>query len=220
MDQLHDKLLEISRLFRIEYDYLGYETIQMGNVNRTYKVNFRLADGSGEFAGVVFGMVGVMNAGHRMNPTDTNEGGWSEAELRTFLNETIFPELPVQWQQLIRRVQVHSSVGGTKETIVTSEDLLFPMSLAELGWSNAVPYSGEVDPEADEVAFACYPDNGSRYKKTYNGTGTQMLYWLRSPTANWTTGFCNGNNTNDQDYTKATNKHGICWLCCMGGASE
>jgi len=45
MDQLHDKLLEVSRLFRIEYDYLGYETIQMGNVNRTYKVNFMLPEG-------------------------------------------------------------------------------------------------------------------------------------------------------------------------------
>ena len=43
---LYDKLLEVSRAFRIEYDYLGYETIQMGNVNRTYKVNFRLPDGS------------------------------------------------------------------------------------------------------------------------------------------------------------------------------
>ena len=42
---LHDKLLEVSRLFRIEYDYLGYEVIQMGNVNRTYKVNFMLPEG-------------------------------------------------------------------------------------------------------------------------------------------------------------------------------
>ena len=42
---LHDKLLEVSRLFRIEYDYLGYDTIQMGNVNRTYKVNFLLPEG-------------------------------------------------------------------------------------------------------------------------------------------------------------------------------
>lgn len=42
---LHQKLLEVSRAFRIEYDYLGYETIQMGNVNQTYKVNFRLPDG-------------------------------------------------------------------------------------------------------------------------------------------------------------------------------
>ena len=42
---LHDKLLEVSRLFRIDYEYLGYETIQMGNVNRTYKVNFMLPEG-------------------------------------------------------------------------------------------------------------------------------------------------------------------------------
>ena len=43
--ELHQKLLEVSRLFRIDYDYLGYETIQMGNVNRTYKVNFMLPEG-------------------------------------------------------------------------------------------------------------------------------------------------------------------------------
>lgn len=42
---LNDKLLEVSRLFRIDYEYLGYETIQMGNVNRTYKVNFMLPEG-------------------------------------------------------------------------------------------------------------------------------------------------------------------------------
>ena len=42
---LYQKLLEVSRLFRIDYDYLGYETIQMGNVNRTYKVNFMLPEG-------------------------------------------------------------------------------------------------------------------------------------------------------------------------------
>ena len=44
--ELHQKLLEVCRLFRIEYEYLGYETIQMGNVNRTYKVNFLLPEGT------------------------------------------------------------------------------------------------------------------------------------------------------------------------------
>lgn len=43
---LYIKLQEVSKLFRIEYEYLGYETIQMGNVNRTYKVNFRLPEGT------------------------------------------------------------------------------------------------------------------------------------------------------------------------------
>ncbi len=42
---LNRKLEEVSRQFRIDYEYLGYETIQMGNVNRTYKVNFMLPEG-------------------------------------------------------------------------------------------------------------------------------------------------------------------------------
>ena len=45
---LNEKLQEVCRLFRIEDTYLGYETIQMGNVNRTYKVNFRLLDSGKE----------------------------------------------------------------------------------------------------------------------------------------------------------------------------
>ena len=43
---LNEKLLQVCRLFRIDYEYLGCETIQMGNVNHTYKVNFRLPDGN------------------------------------------------------------------------------------------------------------------------------------------------------------------------------
>ena len=43
---LHKKLEEVSRLFRIEGTYLGYETIQVGNVNKTYEVKFLLPDGS------------------------------------------------------------------------------------------------------------------------------------------------------------------------------
>ncbi len=43
---LNQKMQEICKLFRIEHTYVGYETIQMGNVNKTYKVNFLQADGS------------------------------------------------------------------------------------------------------------------------------------------------------------------------------
>lgn len=43
---LYQKLLEVCRGFRIDYEYVGFETIQMGNVNHTYKVNFLLPDGT------------------------------------------------------------------------------------------------------------------------------------------------------------------------------
>lgn len=43
--ELYEKLRQISELFCIQGTYLGYETIQVGNVNKTYKVNFRMPDG-------------------------------------------------------------------------------------------------------------------------------------------------------------------------------
>ena len=43
---LNEKLREVCEAFRITDTYLGFEPIQIGNVNKTYKVNFRRADGS------------------------------------------------------------------------------------------------------------------------------------------------------------------------------
>lgn len=42
---LFSKLEQVSRLFRIEGTYVGYETICIGNVNQTYEVKFILPDG-------------------------------------------------------------------------------------------------------------------------------------------------------------------------------
>ncbi len=43
---LYDKLREVCECFRIEGTYVGYETIQVGNVNKTYEVKFILPNGS------------------------------------------------------------------------------------------------------------------------------------------------------------------------------
>lgn len=43
---LNQKLQEVCKLFKIDDTYVGYETIQMGIINKTYKVNFLLPDGS------------------------------------------------------------------------------------------------------------------------------------------------------------------------------
>lgn len=177
--------------------------------------HFRLADGSG-FAGVVFGMVGIMNAKHRMNAEATNIGGWPETEMRAFLNDTIFPALPIQWKKLIRQVEVRSSAGGTKPDIVTSKDHLTLYALAEIGIDQTVvPYCNEIDPDAEQNAFAAYTDNESRCKGMYNGTGTRGIYYFRSPNA----GSANQFRAWDGYYAPsfpAASEHYITWLCCMG----
>lgn len=43
---MNEKMRQVCEAFRIYDTYVGYETIQMGNVNKTYKVNFLLPDGS------------------------------------------------------------------------------------------------------------------------------------------------------------------------------
>ena len=43
---LNTKLEQVSRLFRIEGEYVGYETICIGNVNQTYEVKFILPEGT------------------------------------------------------------------------------------------------------------------------------------------------------------------------------
>lgn len=43
---IDEKLQEVCKLFRINDTYLGHEVIQVGNVNKTYRVRFLRADGS------------------------------------------------------------------------------------------------------------------------------------------------------------------------------
>lgn len=43
--ELQNKLAEVCRLFCIKGTFLGYETIQVGNVNKTYEVRFRTEEG-------------------------------------------------------------------------------------------------------------------------------------------------------------------------------
>lgn len=179
--------------------------------------HFRLADGSGEFANVVFGMKGVMNATRQMNSTNTNVGGWPETSMRTFLNDKIFPALPRQWRAMIKTVEVMSSAGNTSADIVTSEDNLFLFSHAEVGFKPTdVPYSNEVDADAEEVTFSIFTDNTSRIKKGYNGTGTAALvWWLRSPHSSHSTLFCNVSNGGGSNSTGAYYSHGVAFGFCI-----
>lgn len=43
---IDEKLQQVCKLFRINDTYLGHEVIQVGNVNKTYRVKFLLQDGS------------------------------------------------------------------------------------------------------------------------------------------------------------------------------
>ena len=177
---------------------------------------YPLTDGSG-MAGVLFGMVGVMNNAVRMCADGKNYGGWPATEMRSYLNDRVYPALPLHWRKLIRKVQVRSSAGGATAEIVTSDDWLFLYSIAELRINaDVVPYCDEVDPTAEPAALAMYIDSPSRIKRRFNGTGTASSYDTRSPDASTDSGFFyiqnSGANSMNHNSVYA---HGISWLCCM-----
>ena len=136
--------------------------------------------------------------------------------MRTWLNETIFAALPRQWQSMIKIVQVRSSIGDTKADISTSNDRLFLLSRAEVGFNvNDVPYKDEVDPDAENVIFALFTDNNSRIKKTYNGTGSASHWWLRSPEASSSSSFAGVYANGYNHYYGASAIYGVAFGFCI-----
>ena len=114
-------------------------------------------------------------------------------ELRDYLNDIIYPELPQNWKTLIKEVEVLSSAGDTKADIVSSMDKLFLLSVAEIcsdaAYTDSIPYKNEIDENAETIAFEIFTDNDSRYKKYINGTGSGIAYATRSPALNNATHF-------------------------------
>ena len=172
--------------------------------------HYALADGSG-MSKADFYMVGVLAAGRRMNPTNSNIGGWDESEMREWLNETLYPALPCHWRQLMAPSITLASKGGQSATIVESTDYLRLISHAELGFDvAAVPYKNEISTDAAEVTFSKYTDNNSKIKKTFNGEGAAQAYWTRSADASSSSAFRTVANGGYALSNGATNSHFVC----------
>lgn len=178
--------------------------------------HFKLADGSGDFASVVFGMKGIMNSTRTMNSSNTNVGGWDASGMRTYLNTTVFNSLPQQWKAMIKTVNVLASEGNTSPNIITSQDKLFLFSQAEVGFNkNDVPYKNEVEAGAEQVTFPIFTDNNSRIKKYYNGEGAANNWWLRSPYSSYTTSFCSVSSNGISSNYNAAFSAGVAFGFCI-----
>ena len=82
----------------------------------------------------------------KMNSTDTNAGGWAATQMRTFLNTRVYDALAYKWQNIIKTVEVKSSIGNSDSSsnTVISDDKLYLVSNREAGGNTSVPYNKEV----------------------------------------------------------------------------
>ena len=196
-------------------------------VLQVYGFNHYKNSGKEDFAQVVFGLVdtmidnmplsgkGIKDSNGKERWHDGNSGGWPATYLRYYLNDVIFPALPIKWQQLIKNVDVLSTAGNKDTSIVTSADKLFLLSIKEVGfdYTGLTLPEGEVDEGADNERFTCFTNSASRKKYNQPSAGAEKTvvgWWLRSPnvdsTSSWwhvgTSGIGDsGRNVNE--YSKA-----------------
>ena len=89
----------------------------------------------------------------------------------------------------------------------------------EVGFDTAaVPYKNEIDAEAEAMQFTLFTDNNSRIKKTFNGEGSAVYWWLRSADASSSTSFrivYNGGGGLASSNT-ATYTYSVCFGFCVG----
>lgn len=110
---------------------------------------------------------------HRMNASSTNSGGWSETEMRTWLNSTLLPAFPEDLKAVIKlAVKKFGPKYNDQSDIRTSTDSLW------LAATNEVFGNGEFSGEGTQYAYwASHNTDSDRIK--YNGSSASW-WWLRS----------------------------------------
>ena len=123
----------------------------------------------------------LLKTTHKMNPKRKEGqegtgalGGWDKCEMKTYLNNTIFPLIPSNVRSAIKSVKKYTRIYDASETVVNnsvSTDTLWIPSMYEMGWTE-------------------YETSGGRYNSIFNGDASRVKnvvgassssrWWLRS----------------------------------------
>ena len=140
-------------------------------------------------------------ADHRMNSTDTNEGGWPASEMRTYVNSDIYNALPSELKNGIINTTVVSGHGSEDSANFTSTDKLYLLSTHEV-WEdvdgdtfNGTDY---YDPAYNNTRQLDYYSSQNVTTSSYSGAikqynGSNHYWWMRSARSNTTNRFYNVN---------------------------
>ena len=110
----------------------------------------------------------------RWNASNTNAGGWANAELNNSLNTRLYRAIPTQIRELLKKVIVYSSVGQMSSELSSSDCYItIPAAIEVDSTMSSEPYNSE------GTAISYMTTNDSR-KRAFDG-GDYNAYWLRTP---------------------------------------
>jgi hypothetical protein len=151
-------------------------TFEMCGFKRNY-----LSDGSSKRSAMSFLSAGVLSGKANYSGSSKNSGGWAESTLNTYLNNRIYGAFPIKWKQLIKQVQVKSSIGGKSTEISKSDCYIYIPAVYEVDSSRSgEPYYSEASP-GSFIGYFTSPAS----KICYDSSGTAVSYWTRSPNVSY-----------------------------------
>lgn len=167
---------------------------------------------TGGKAGITFGMRDLMANTRQMNTSNTNVGGFTGSAMYSYLNTTLYNQLPADLRSVIKQVNKKTSAGNTSATVNADAMRLWLPSLNEVYGSHS--YSWCSNNEGSK--YSIFTNDASRIKNMSNGSGSADWWWLRSPTLSTSTTFCSVANYGDVGYnSNASVTNGVCLGFCV-----
>ena len=146
-------------------------------------------------AGITFGLKELMHKARSMSGSATNEGGFTQTQMYSWLNGTLYEQLPLELRNMIKAAEKKTAVGGGSGSIRTESMKVFLFAEAECFSTLHHSYPGEGE------QYEIFKDSANRIKVL---EGPQILeWWERSPRASDTMSFCLVHSTGDAGYTNA-----------------
>ena len=151
---------------------LGVHTVRISNMSSCTTETSETACGFVvEFADII--------TEQTFNSAWTNVGGWRDAELRTYINGTIYESLPSDLQNVITTTKVISGHGKNDSANFETQDKLYLLNAQEVwesyNYDTSVGTSKQLDYYKNQAVST---DNYAGAIKQYNGNNSK--WWLRS----------------------------------------
>lgn len=148
---------------------------------------------------VIFGLKDCLKTPYRMNATGINEGGWTACDMRRYLSEEVFEQLPDDLRAIIKPRAIQ---GGFDLLWLFSEMEIF----GEEDWT---------EKDADRGAQMPYFKRRGNRIKGLGKDGPANDWWERSPRASYSDSFCHVNSSGVATSNNAYNSYGVAFGFCV-----
>lgn len=129
------------------------------------------------------------DAAFRMNTSSSNSGGWNNSYMRNTICTAFKNALPAALENAIKSVTKYTDNTGNSSAasaVTATTDEIF--LLAEYEVFGSITYANTNEASKQEQ-YAYYSSGNSKIKYNHSATSTAVIWWLRSPRADFPSWF-------------------------------